>query len=407
MQDLLDEAEPDEQVALVFFDIDGFKVLNDGLGRDTGDRMLLSMATTLRTVFGGGGNIVARVAGDGFAALVRAPESIGAVINKVDEVRHVVAQPHYVGKSQDGVALSLSVGITVHESITIQPGELVRAAEITLHRAKAKGKAQWMLNDPALNERDRRRLHLGAVMPGALETGEFSLVFQPVRELDGGKLHSYFAGLRWQRTNLGLLDEAEFLPLAEETGLIVGLERWAITELCRQIAHWRHRLGATAPLVDLAVTARTARDPDLVGMVGRALRDNELEAGTLALHVPMHELTDPDAEPTESIARLGEMGVLVGADGFGSGPNLFDLAGTPVRVVRLVSEACARAANPAVAEGIRAFTAMAHGLGTLVMAPGVEDEQQRAALLAAGVDLASGPAIGEPVTASALAAAML
>ncbi|WP_020497761.1 EAL domain-containing protein [Sciscionella marina] len=406
MNDLLEDAEQGEQVALCFFDIDGFKVINDGLGGEVGDKMLLSLATALRSKFGGTRNTVARVAGDGFAALVRNPYSSKWLIDQVQDLQSLVGEPYFVDKKQDGVALSLSTGIVIHEATTIGPDELIRAAEITLHRAKAKGKAQWMFYDAEQDAIDRRRYHLGAILPGALESGEFSLLFEPAKRLASNEVQAYIASLRWWRRDTGYLRGEDFMPLAEETGMVVELDRWVINEVCGNIARWQNEFETPVPLISIPIASRTARDQDLVGIVREALRANKLSGEALGMLVPMHELIDPESDAVESVEVLTDLGVRVNADGCGGGPSLFDLENVPVRTLRLIPEVAARVTTPSVRAGVEAFVTMAHGVGRTVAASGVDTTEQLEAMREIGVNVACGTAIGQALSAPQLAAGL-
>ncbi|MBO0840997.1 MAG: diguanylate cyclase, partial [Sciscionella sp.] len=244
LRDLVLNAKPGRRIALCLFDIDGFRVINDGLGKQVGDVMLKRMADKLREYFPEPDNLVARLAGDGFAVLVRRPRTDAAVISAVDQLLEDVAEAHYPDPSSEvSAAICCSVGIVLDSTPGMQPDELQRAAEVTLHRAKMSGKAQWVVFDPETYQRDKDRLTLGALLPGALENGQIVIRYQPARQLAEKSVAAIRSVLQWEHPTLGVLDDQEFIGLAEETGLVVALGKELIERVCAHAAEWQRRLG--------------------------------------------------------------------------------------------------------------------------------------------------------------------
>jgi len=298
-----------DQIALVYLDIDGFKVINDGLGLGVGDQVLKGVANKLSAVFNGRHDaFVARLSGDGFAILLRGDLAAPAVIELVERALEDLAEPIYLGGH--GIGVSASAGIVVRAAIEGGAAELLRAAEIALHRAKEAGKAQWMLFDPELDARDRGRYQLGAVIAGALENGEFSLVYRPTVKLaDTGQLAVVNAGLRWNHPEKGELDSDEFYPLAQTTGMTVPLGRWLLAESLAAAARWRGRYGEGAPDVCVRLPSRLAIDPDLVLLVKEQLDRHNLPALALRLCTDRDSVLDPRGEVLDSFAVLSDLGV--------------------------------------------------------------------------------------------------
>lgn len=297
-----------DDIALIYLDVDGFKVINDGLGAGVGDQVLRGVASKLSAVFTGHHDgFVARLSGDGFAVLLRgelaAPEVIGLVERALEDLN----EPIYLGGH--GIGVSASAGIVVRAAVEGGAAELLRAAEIALHRAKEFGKAQWMLFDPELDARDRSRYQLGAVIAGALENGEFSLVYQPTVKLaDTDQLAAVNAGLRWNHPDKGELDSDEFYPLAQTTGMTVPLGRWLLAESLAATARWRSRFGEAAPDVCVKLPSRLAIDPDLVLLVKEQLDRHNLPAQALRLCTDRESVLDPRGEILESFAVLSDLG---------------------------------------------------------------------------------------------------
>lgn len=295
-----------DQIAMVYLDIDGFKVINDGLG-GVGDQVLRGIARKLKEVFAGPDTLVARLSGDGFGILLRGKLNPSDVIGLVEQALEELGEPIYIG--DHGIGVSASVGIVVRDVGDGGPEDLQRAAEIALHRAKEAGKAQWMLFDPELDARDRARYRLGAEIAGALENGEFSLIYQPTVKLaDHGELAAVNAGLRWHHRQLGELDSSEFYPLADTTGMTIPLGKWLLTQSLAAAARWRERYGDAAPDVCVRLPRRLAIDPDLVRLVKDQLDEHHLPAKTLRLCTDSGSLLDPRGEVLESLSVLSDLG---------------------------------------------------------------------------------------------------
>ena len=297
-----------DDIALIYLDVDGFKVINDGLGAGVGDQVLRGVASKLSAVFTGDHDgFVARLSGDGFAVLLRGELAATEVIGLVERALEDLNEPIYLGGH--GIGVSASAGIVVRAAVEGGAAELLRAAEIALHRAKEFGKAQWMLFDPELDARDRSRYQLGAVIAGALENGEFSLVYQPTVKLaDTDQLAAVNAGLRWNHPDKGELDSDEFYPLAQTTGMTVPLGRWLLAESLAATARWRSRFGEAAPDVCVKLPSRLAIDPDLVLLVKEQLDRHNLPAQALRLCTDRESVLDPRGEILESFAVLSDLG---------------------------------------------------------------------------------------------------
>jgi diguanylate cyclase (GGDEF)-like protein/PAS domain S-box-containing protein len=410
LEEMLAAQRPGTRLALCYIDLDGFRVVNDGLGREAGDQLLNQVARVLAETFRGPGNLVARVLGDGFAVLVDNPESPAQVIATVEEFLARMEEPFWLPGLDAGVAVSASVGIVVHPAEDLGGAdELIRAAEITLHRAKAGGKAQWMLYEQDLDHRDRTRFRLAAIMPGALENGQFEVVYRAVTHPASGLPVMAYSTVRWNREGLGALGPREFLGLAEETGLIVPLGKWVLEQVCKHAAHWHQRFGASAPRVGLSITARLSRDQNLLGTIQAAMLTHEVSPDWLTVAMPAACLTggaDRLDDAAESLQRLVEIGVRGAAEGFGAGQaSLLDLRGLPLTSLLLahpVAAAVREASSPELARSLRDTVELAHARGIEVIAFGCNDEKAAARLRDCGVDGLAGRAFGGTYSASEL-----
>ncbi|WP_285486836.1 EAL domain-containing protein [Amycolatopsis taiwanensis] len=296
-----------DQVALIYLDIDGFRVINDGLGPGVADQVLRGVAGKLTNAFAAHDPLIARLSGDGFAVLLRGELTRGEVIGMVEAAMDELNEPIYLG--EHGVGVSVSAGIVVQDVSVGGHEEIQRAAELALHRAKEAGRAQWMLFDPEADARDRARFRLGAELAGALENGQFKLHYFPVVRLDDhNDVAAVAARLRWHHPELGALSTRDFGPLAEATGLIPQLGKWVVSEVIATAARWREAFGSRAPGVSLPLPRRMAADPDLVRLVRTQLDRHDLPAEVLSLRTDSDTIVDEDGDLQESLAVLAELG---------------------------------------------------------------------------------------------------
>ncbi|WP_410618827.1 diguanylate cyclase domain-containing protein [Amycolatopsis sp. cmx-8-4] len=392
-----------DDIALIYLDVDGFKVVNDGLGAGVGDQVLRGVAGKLSAVFTGHHDgFVARLSGDGFAVLLRGELSATEVVELVERALEDLNEPIYLGGH--GIGVSASAGIVVRAAVEDGAAELLRAAEIALHRAKEAGKAQWMLFDPELDARDRGRYQLGAVIAGALENGEFSLVYQPTVKLaDPDRIAAVNAGLRWNHPEKGELGSEEFYPLAQTTGMTVPLGRWLLAESLAATARWRTRLGDAAPDVCVRLPTRLAIDPDLVMLVREQLTKHELPATALRLCTDRDSVLDPRGEVLDSFAVLADLGTQLVLTISGSADlELIPQHGLPVKHVILSGPVidALDAAEPAESD-IRHLTQLvtrARELQLRVGAEGVRTHEQAARLRQLGVLAARGQFANDSAT---------
>ncbi|KID30345.1 diguanylate cyclase domain-containing protein [Prauserella rugosa] len=298
------------RIAVVYLDIDGFRVVNDGLGPGAADTVLRYAAGKLESVFAGPDTVVARLAGDGFAVLVRGEDVTAAdVIALVEEAMAELGEPVYVGEV--GVSVSISAGIVVQDAGAGSTEEIQRAAEITLHRAKEAGRAQWMLYEPDLDAGDRRRYGIGAGIGGGMENGEFAVDYEPTVKLDGSnEIAVVNAVLRWDHPRHGKLDGAEFLPLADATGMTPSLGTQLLSQSMGDAAAW-YGAFPSAPDLCVRLPTRLAVDPNLVRIIRRLLEETGLPAQKLRICTDSLALFDPRGEVLDTLSVLADLDVKI------------------------------------------------------------------------------------------------
>ena len=391
--------DPDQRIALTYFDIDGFKVINDGIGSEAADEILRVVAARLDTAFRADTMLLARLSGDGFGVVLRGAFGATDVIGVVERAIESLAEPVYVDGV--GVGVSASAGIVVRQGRGADPDRLIEGAQIALHRAKEKGKAQWVLYDPDTDSADRAQYRLGAALACGLETGEFTVGYRPGVVLpDAATVASLEAELWWDHPEHGPLRATEFHHLAETTGMAVPLGRQLLAEAAETAADRRRRFGADAAPVRVFLPRRLAVDGDLVRIVKSELERHDLPAASLWLCADSPSILDERGDFLESMRILAEAGTVFVLEVTGSADleviHTFEL---PVRAVMLAGHVVDAVADEDPLEAAeRHVTQLVHRateLGLTVGATGVTSESHAARLHALGVRVATGPYLGE------------
>lgn len=387
-------ANPALGVTLYHLDLDVFSVVTDGLGRRVGDHLLKSVANRLRAVFAAEKAMVARLDGDEFAVLVENGEGTPNVVTTIGRINDELAEPVYV--DGQGIAVSACVGVVDRPSPGFDPAELLRASHMALRRAKKSGRRQWGLYDASRDAADRARLALAAVMPGAWESGEIDVVFQPERSLADGTTTGLTALLRWTHPEHGEIGHDRCVELAEETGLMLPLGTWLLRGAAEQLRWWRQRTGEDLPL-SVGLSVGQATDPDLVGDVLRVLEDTGLPAGALRLGVPAALLVADHEDAVDNVVVLADAGVRTAMGRFtGAAGEFACLEALPVREVRIPRWAVCAERNPITTRVLADLVAVAHLAGATVLVDGVDTPELADWWRTSGADAATGSHLGGP-----------
>jgi diguanylate cyclase len=388
-------------VAVLFLDLDRFKLINDSLGHEAGDRVLMEVGERLQQALRPG-DTVARLGGDEFTALCEDVPSERAGLTIAERMAEAVRMPFTLGEGEGEVFLTASIGIAMGDGSAHDEGvaeSLVRDADAAMYRAKERGKSRVELFDAQLRERAVRRISTERALSRAIEREELRLHYQPQIELGSGRIVSWEALVRWEHPDRGLLTPDEFIPVAEETGLIVPLGAWVLEEACRQAKRWTSVPGAVAdPTMAVNLSARQLSQPELRDVVARALTGAALAPERLCLEVTESVLTDHDGAAADMLAALSELGVQLAIDDFGTGystlSSLKRFEGDVLKVDRAFVAELGRDSNdgPIMA----AIVDLTHALGLRAVGEGVERAGQLAVLRALGCDVAQGFYLGRP-----------
>jgi diguanylate cyclase (GGDEF)-like protein/PAS domain S-box-containing protein len=397
LDELFTQASPGVRAGLCFLDLDGFKAVNDTLGHDVGDQLLVAVGRRLEGVAAGRGLSVARLGGDEFVVLV--PDSSGSaeLIALAEDILAAVAQPVRLGSRR--VQVTASIGVVERPIADIDAAELLRAADMTLYWAKADGKSQWALFEPERDARELTRYSLASALPAALAGNDLLVHYQPIRQLVDGSLHGVEALVRWNHPRLGLLGPDNFIALAEQSGSIVLLGRHVLEIACRQARAW---FGARSdgPFVSVNLASRQLREESLVDDVRQVLSDTGLAPQQLQLEITESVVLGTDPLTGRALESLAGMGVRLAIDDFGTGySNLTYLRRMPLDELKLDGSFLRELPG---ADGIvsldgqlvASLLSLAHLLKLTVTAEGVETQAQVDLLLSLGCDAGQGTFFG-------------
>jgi diguanylate cyclase (GGDEF)-like protein/PAS domain S-box-containing protein len=384
-------------VAVMFLDIDRFKTINDTLGHDVGDRLLEELSVRLTGCLRER-DTVARFGGDEFVILlddIAAATDAGTLAKKILDA---LKAPFVIGPRT--LHVSGSIGISLYPGDGEDSASLLKNADAAMYRAKDLGRDNYQFYSAEMSARSFERLTLENSLHHALARNEFELYYQPQRDARHGKTPGVEALLRWHHPDFGLVSPLEFVPLLEDTGLILPVGYWVLETACAQLAAWR-RLGHTDLQMAVNLSARQFNRPDLVPRIERILGEHDLPPGALELEITENILMRPDAKTLQKLEALNVLGVRLAIDDFGTGySSLGYLRHLPVDCLKIdrsfirdVPE------NPDDVAITQAIVSMGQSLCLALVAEGVETEDQRDFLLSIGCERMQGYLFARPAPA--------
>lgn len=385
------------QIALLFLDLDRFKHVNDTIGHEAGDQLLQTVAARLTTCIRET-DTLARLGGDEFVVLAEGFDNAGYLTGLAERILSTISEPFHLRGYE--YYLGVSIGISMHPDDGEDGNILLRCADSAMYAAKESGRNNYQFFTPELNARTQRRYHLEKNLRYALHNEEFLLHYQPKIDLQSGRIVGAEALLRWQHADGGLTSPNDFIPVAEETGLIVPIGRWVLEKACHQVAEWRARL---APDLRIAVnlSPRQFQDERLVEIITEVLQHTGLPAHVLELEITESLLMGDTEKIMPLFEALTRLGVVFSLDDFGTGySSLSYLHRFPISNLKIdrsfINGIPHNRDSVALTQTI---IAMANSLAMNVTAEGVEQENQMAFLKEAGCHEMQGFYFSKPVTA--------
>jgi diguanylate cyclase (GGDEF)-like protein/PAS domain S-box-containing protein len=380
---------------VLFIDLDNFKAVNDSLGHAAGDEVLCNTARRLKELLRQG-DTVARVSGDEFAVILGTlarPEDAALVAQKIIDK---LAAPLQVAGQE--LFVTASIGIAVFPADGDDPETLLGAADAAMYRAKQSGRNGFHCFTAEINERARAHAQLGSELHRALERNEFELAYQPKFDLTSGRACAAEALLRWKRPDGKLVPPIEFIPVLEESGLIVEVGEWVLRQACADLKAWK-AAGLRPIPVAVNLSARQFRQRDLEKHIRQIVENAGVDACLIELEITESQLMHDPEQAERTMRSLSDAGFRVAIDDFGTGySSLSYLTRFPVSALKIDRSFVANAlAVPAQAAIVRAIIDMAHTLGFIVIAEGVETEAQAALLRALGCEQAQGYFFARPM----------
>ena len=388
-----------QHVAVLFLDIDRFKVINDSLGHGVGDQVLGELSRRLADCVRPE-DTIARLGGDEFAILLEDLDDAEGATAVAERVAKALEVPFLLEGRE--VVVTMSVGVALNTRRPISPEELLRDADLAMYRAKGKGKNRYEVFDADTGAPAIHRLDLELDLRSAVARDEFRLHYQPVVHLETGRVAEFEALVRWQHKDRGLLAPEAFIGLTEETGLIIPIGQWVLTEACRQARLWQEQRPSDPPLtIGINLSARQLQDPDLIGLVSHVLADSGLDPRSLKFEITESVVMQDAPATLATLHTLRELGIRLAIDDFGTGySSLGYLKRFPIDTLKIDrSFVEGIVTDPEDAAIVQAVISVAKSLGLSVTAEGIENEAQLRRLKELGCDRGQGFYFGQPLAA--------
>ncbi|HWP41236.1 MAG TPA: EAL domain-containing protein, partial [Tepidisphaeraceae bacterium] len=404
------KTEPGFQFAVLFLDLDDFKVVNDSLGHEAGDTLLMEVSRRLLEAvrqsrqdtaeqrFAEG--LTARLGGDEFVVLLEGLTRPEHALLVADRIKQRMAEP--IELSGREVVVSQSIGVATGRPEYTRAAEILRDADIAVYQAKGKGKNGYALFDARMHAEAQQRLEIEIELRKAVQSEQFTIVYQPIISLSSGRLEGFEALLRWTHPTRGVIPPHRFIPLAESTGLIGSLGAWVLREVCRQALRWRVRFAEQYPQLWISVnlSGRQLQMNDLPEQIEQIIAHSGVDRSALRLEVTESVLMQQGDGSLATLAELRRRGLALAMDDFGTGySSLSRLHQLPISTIK-IDQSFVRemsVSGRSYTATVQAIIMLAHNCGFSVVAEGVETPEQLAQLQALDCDSAQGFLLSQPL----------
>jgi diguanylate cyclase (GGDEF)-like protein/PAS domain S-box-containing protein len=389
------------QFAVLFLDLDRFKVINDGLGHVVGDKLLVGIADRLRLGVRPG-DAVSRFGGDEFTILLHNIKDTASAIEIAERLQNELGKPFIIDGYE--VFTTASIGITISDASHKKPEDFLRDADAAMYQAKATGKAHYEIFDKALHLRNFSLLHRENDLRYAIERGEFKVYYQPILNLQTLEICEFEALLRWDHSELGLVPPNDFIPVAEETGLIIPIGKWVLEESCRQLVEWQNKFPAQKQIgISVNLSVKQLMCQDLIEQVKDVMANTNINPKLLKLEVTESGVMENADMALKILSELCDLGIRISSDDFGTGySSLSYLHNFPFEHLKIDRSFVAKMDNDTKSEEIiKTILLLGKNLDLEIVAEGIETETQLRQLRELGCNFGQGYLFSKPVDAKA------
>ncbi|HYF47801.1 MAG TPA: EAL domain-containing protein [Planctomycetota bacterium] len=389
----------DKFFAVLFLDLDRFKVINDSLGHQAGDELLKEISRRLQRSVRME-DTVARMGGDEFTVILDSIHSVGEAMQVADRIQQDISTPHTIQNTK--VFTTASIGIALCVGGERSADQLLRDADTAMYRAKTRGKARFEIFNNTMHTGVMAQLQLESDLRCALERNELRVVYQPLIDLKTGTIHGFEALLRWQHGTIGMVSPAEFIPLAEETGVILPIGKWVLQQACAQVRRWRTEISNCPKLMmSVNLSSKQFSQAGLVQQLAEILDETGLEASQLKLEITESVIMENARTTTSLLEQMRALGVELAIDDFGTGySSLSYLHRLPIDALKIdrsfVKEMHGDAQKRA--EIVGTIVTLAHNLNMNVIAEGIETKPQLEELRRLGCGYGQGYLFAKPLS---------
>ncbi|MFP4296521.1 MAG: EAL domain-containing protein [Spirulinaceae cyanobacterium] len=390
------QENPQQRFAVLFLDCDRFKIVNDSLGHLVGDRLLIDVARRLESCLHPL-ETIARLGGDEFIVLLEDVDTIQQAIQTAESIQKAFSKPFQINEQE--IYLNASIGIVLASHKYQQPEHILRDVDTAMYRAKELGKGRYQVFDSNMHYMVMERLQLENDLRRAISSQEFYVCYQPIVNLNAHDLFGFETLVRWQHSQKGTISPSQFIPVAEDTGLILPIGLWVLQQACQQLKIWQEQLSAQDLCISVNLSVKQFSQRDLLAHVDSILHNIGLNGSSLKLEITESALMENRTTVQQLLTQLKERHILLGIDDFGTGySSLSYLSRFPVDTLKIdrsfVSQMCE---SPENLEIVQAIIALAHSLGMVAIAEGIETLEQLQQLQALGCDFGQGYYFAKPL----------